>query len=120
MSDGAGCPVITPSTALTSCSISTCSCLLRFLLSGFVCRAYAAEPAIRNARAVTTAVARRLIIRSPCRAASSPEQPIIESPSCRCQTRASDILPTLPIVVHDEDVLVIVLAGGMGERLFPL
>ena len=34
MSVGAGWPAITPSTSFTSCSISSCSCLLRFLVSG--------------------------------------------------------------------------------------
>ena len=35
MSVGAGCPAITPSTSFTTVSISCCSCLLRFLVSGF-------------------------------------------------------------------------------------
>ena len=35
MSPGAGWPAITPSTTFTTVSISCCSCLLRFLLSGF-------------------------------------------------------------------------------------
>ena len=66
MSLGAGWPAITPSTSLTTCSISACSCLLRFFSSFFVGACW--QPAANVAEttsATTMAIARRITIINP-------------------------------------------------------
>ena len=60
MSVGAGCPAITPSTTLTIASISCCSCLLRFLVSGLADCASANVP--DRATATARATTRRMTI----------------------------------------------------------
>ena len=63
---GAGWPAMTPSTSLTICSISACSCLLRFFSSFFVGACWATAKVADTTSATATAIARRnTIISSP-------------------------------------------------------